>query len=551
MRSIRLSLIIWLLILLILSLGTVFGLVYQTARASLEEKHKTLRQLYQSKHDERCRMEQKKLDDALLYDVRRLASLVEIEVRRKKPNMIVPGLAPLGSLAAATAPHGYLSMPSWIVQGFRCRFSFSTFWMYVRSYATPDVKELVLLSEPGGQVARFYQINTIGENEWRSPSLGDYYLPFDSKIDQRFFNRKQLIAWKYDTINIKPDLQVRRVILKVKRYRIFFPKFSKPKSSKSNRDRDHDHSSGPHPRWGDRKHPDRSSNHHSGSSSSERGNKTEKPEPNHSAKHPAGRSKDSSSRSMGKRPPKRMFRPSPGSEPEWATLFIQGAADISDLKETLASFQKNLHQQLADLKKDSRNSLASLRKKLLLISGGIFLAAVLGICWLVHLGLSPVRRLSTAVSEVSEKNLRLPQDSGKLPQELRPIADEMKFTLEKLQRAFQREKQAAADISHELRTPLAAMLATMDVALRKPRSSEEFQELLEECRTTAQQMSRLVERLLALAKLDSGADHLHKEEVDVNQVANQCANLVRPLAEIRNLTLNLHQENPTRIKTDP
>ncbi len=73
-----------------------------------------------------------------------------------------------------------------------------------------------------------------------------------------------------------------------------------------------------------------------------------------------------------------------------------------------------------------------------------------------------------------------------------------------LKRAFAREKQATADISHELRTPLSALLTMTEMALRKSRSPEEYQEVLRDCRLSAQRMTQGVERLLALARLDAG-----------------------------------------------
>ena len=50
-------------------------------------------------------------------------------------------------------------------------------------------------------------------------------------------------------------------------------------------------------------------------------------------------------------------------------------------------------------------------------------------------------------------------------------------------------------------------------------------------------MSQLVERLLTLARLDAGVDTLGRREVDVAALAEQCAALVRPLAEARELDL--------------
>src|SRR5262249_50615305 len=118
-------------------------------------------------------------------------------------------------------------------------------------------------------------------------------------------------------------------------------------------------------------------------------------------------------------------------------------------------------------------------------------------------------------------------------------------------RAFAREKQAAADISHELRTPLAALLTTIEVALRKPRSSEEYRDVLGDCHTTGKQISQLVERLLALARLDAGVDRLRPQQVDVPALPEQCPALVRPLAEARGLTLRVHCTGPAPLTADP
>src|SRR5262249_17268282 len=144
---------------------------------------------------------------------------------------------------------------------------------------------------------------------------------------------------------------------------------------------------------------------------------------------------------------------------------------------------------------ESAATLSTLRNWLLLIGLTTFAATVAGGVWLVRLGLSPLQRLSLALSRVSVKDFRLPFEEKRLPRELRPIGERLTQTLDLLKRTFAREKQAAADISHELRTPLAALLTTIEVALRKPRSTEEYRELLTDCHTTGLQMNQLIERL--------------------------------------------------------
>jgi heavy metal sensor kinase len=232
-------------------------------------------------------------------------------------------------------------------------------------------------------------------------------------------------------------------------------------------------------------------------------------------------------------------------------VYLQFGIDTADRDKAIANLRDNLTRDLASLGDDLYEARAQLRSRLLWIGFGCFAALVVGGFFVVRLSLSPLNRLSDAVSQVSEKDFRLPIDEAKLPRELKPIAGRLAQTLEQLKRAFGREKQAAADISHELRTPVAALLTRLDITLRKQRSAEEYREVLQDCRDSGQQIHHLVERLLALARLDAGADLLRPRDVDVNGLVDQCADMVRPLAEARGLHLNVHHNGPAVLHADP
>jgi heavy metal sensor kinase len=194
--------------------------------------------------------------------------------------------------------------------------------------------------------------------------------------------------------------------------------------------------------------------------------------------------------------------------------------------------------------------LLHVRRRLWWISVLTFVAVIVGGYVVLRLGLSPLERLSDAVSKVSERNFELQVDAHRLPSELRPIAVRLRQSLEQLSRAFEREKHAAADISHELRTPLAALMTTLDVALRKHRTPEEYREILAECRASGEHMSHLVERLMALARLDAGVERPSLEAVDVGELAQQCADMVHPLAREQGLTLTACLTEPVVTLTD-
>lgn len=482
MRSIRLSLIVCFLVLLVLSLATASGLAYREARKSLDEKKNTSRQNLMKKYDERSRVARKHVDDQILADARNLASLVRVQIQN--PSWKKVAVQSLGLSSAPLHPLGHLIAPFWLSQGTFGGMNFMVTGM------SPSIqfRDLRIASVSEGQLAKHFQIHASRGDSWEawaSPSLGNERFPFDP--DE--FSSEQLVDWRFDDFRMKNGEELRVVRLKVSRFPVFYKSYWFPKMK-------------------------------------------------------GGPGKKGRSGKFG-RPP------SPRPQYSGPAIVVQAAAGTKELNALLGKYGRDMHGELAVLDENSERQLAALRDRLIFINIATLVVAIIGGCLVVQWGLTPVRRLSQAVSEVSERDFKLPVKTEELPRELRPISEQMRQTLDMLHRAFEREKQAAADISHELRTPVAAMMTTLDVALRKPRSAEEYKEILEECRQSGQQMTQLVERMLALARLDAGADHLRPKEVDVSKLADQCASMVQPLVNARGLTLCVERNGPVMIKTDP
>jgi signal transduction histidine kinase len=230
---------------------------------------------------------------------------------------------------------------------------------------------------------------------------------------------------------------------------------------------------------------------------------------------------------------------------------VQCAMPRAPLDKELASLQAQREADLAAVAESSNRAMTELRSRLAMIAVITFCALALGGWFLVGRGLAPLQNLTVAVSRVSEKDFNLPIEQDELSTELVPIHDRLTHTLDALRRAFDREKQAVADISHELRTPLAALLSTIDVSLRKPREAVQYKTTLEECRDISKQLSRLVERIMTLAYLDAGNDRTRSEPVDVGDLAAECAAVIRPLAEAHGLSFRATIDHTVQLDTDP
>ena len=491
MRSIGLSLMVYFLGLLAVALGVASVIGYETSRQTLEAKKDATAQLIESQYAERCRAEQKRLDDDLLAQAQTLARVAHFQFDRAR--LHYRALNALGLLAVVTAPNAYVLAPTWAGQAAHGQFSFD-----LNRKNLKDLGEITLDDrEVLEQVSPYYfQINSVWGASERSKSLGEHLLPVDSQA----FTAEQGPPWKAADYMMAQVGPMRRVTLKTS-----VPITPSPRHGRGDYGRD---------------------------------NRSSPPPPSRQLQP---------RRSRGDRPP------SPPQPPELqprSAIFVQCAASTNDRDLAVALLKARRNDALIALDAETNLSLARLRNRLLLTSGVAFLLAVVGCFGLVRLGLSPLRRLSDAVSRVSEKDFRLQVDQRRMPGELQPIMRRLTATLEMLKRAFAREKQATADISHELRTPLSALLTMTEMALRKPRSAEEYQEVLRDCRLSAQRMTQGVEQLLALARLDAGVDRLRPVPIDAAELAEQCAALVRPLAEARGLTLTVHRNGSAPLTAD-
>ncbi|HEV3440572.1 MAG TPA: HAMP domain-containing sensor histidine kinase, partial [Gemmata sp.] len=250
--------------------------------------------------------------------------------------------------------------------------------------------------------------------------------------------------------------------------------------------------------------------------------------------------------------PNRTERDRPPPPPFDNRLYIQCARPKSEIDAKLATFENERDDARAKLAGDVQSARKNMILQLAVVGLIAILAIAIGGPVIVSAGLRPVGKLSDAVSRVSERDFKLPHDGLNLVQELVPIHSRLTQTLDLLQRAFSREKQAVADISHELRTPIAALMATIDVSLRKPRTPEQYRSTLEECRLISKQLGQLVERIMTLATLDAGNDRTVIARTDAFEVAAGCATVIRPLAAANGITLHLHQpDDLIELDTDP
>ncbi len=234
------------------------------------------------------------------------------------------------------------------------------------------------------------------------------------------------------------------------------------------------------------------------------------------------------------------------------SIVVQLARETDLRDKVISTYHDEMNRELTSLRQESDHVGKDTFNRLILICLATISLCALAITWVTRASLAPLVNVADAVTDLTPKDLRLKLhgeelDPRKMPEELAPIVQRLQESLDSLDKAFAREKRATADISHELRTPLASLLTTIQVALRKPRTPEEYKSTLKQCVETGSHMTMLVERLLVLSRLDAGVDQVRKEPVNIVELAGQCVDMLRPIADQRQISIEMDVDDSANM----
>ena len=177
--------------------------------------------------------------------------------------------------------------------------------------------------------------------------------------------------------------------------------------------------------------------------------------------------------------------------------------------------------------------------RLAAVGGMVLLLGLAGGWWLAGRAIRPIADISATAIKIAAGDLSQRISVAETENELGRLAAVLNSTFARLEAAFAQQKEFTSDAAHELRTPVTVMLTQTQMSLGRERSPAEYRQTLEACQRAAQRMRRLIESLLALARLDAGQEPMKRLNFDLAELIRDCADLVRPLAEERGVTLAL------------
>jgi two-component system, OmpR family, sensor kinase len=175
---------------------------------------------------------------------------------------------------------------------------------------------------------------------------------------------------------------------------------------------------------------------------------------------------------------------------------------------------------------------------------------MLVVWWVVSGSLKPVARVRSQVASRQADDLSPVSDTG-LPDEVRPLVQELNLLFGRVKTAFDAQQSFVADAAHELRTPLAA-LRLQAQSLDRADSLEARKLAVSRLTAGIDRATRMVEQLLVLARQEAtAATGAACRPVDLSDLARRTVADLAGVAAARGVDVGVQQADAACVEGQP
>lgn len=192
----------------------------------------------------------------------------------------------------------------------------------------------------------------------------------------------------------------------------------------------------------------------------------------------------------------------------------------------------------------------STRNRIFGIAGAAFFLGLLGSIVLASTMTRPIKKLAKGATSIGEGNLDTKIDV-KSKNELGDLANEFNRMALKLKELDQMKNDFVSSVSHELRSPLTAIEGYVDFFLQGLNMADQGVSIPKEkqikalniMKSNSKRLSRFINDILDLAKIEAAQMEIVKESTQLKEIAEEMVTLFTPLAQEKKITLSYTAED--------
>ena len=175
---------------------------------------------------------------------------------------------------------------------------------------------------------------------------------------------------------------------------------------------------------------------------------------------------------------------------------------------------------------------------------------MLVVWWVVSGSLEPVARVRKQVASRQADDLSPVSEAG-LPDEVRPLVQELNLLFGRVRTAFDAQQHFVADAAHELRTPLAALKLQVQ-SLERSDNPDAKRVAVGRLTAGIERATRLVEQLLVLARQEASmAGGAPRQPIDIASLARRAVADLAGVAQAKGIDLGVQRADAAEVEGQP
>ena len=163
---------------------------------------------------------------------------------------------------------------------------------------------------------------------------------------------------------------------------------------------------------------------------------------------------------------------------------------------------------------------------------------------------SPLKKVTDSINDISKGDMEIKLDMHGYS-ELVKISESFNQMTEVIRKQEISRQEFVSNVSHELKTPLASMKVLSDSLLSQEGMPEEiYREFLGDITTEIERMTRIINDLLSMVKMDKNSASMQVTNISINELLEQLLKRLRPIAAKRNIELIFESYRPVMADVD-